>query len=69
MPEPGEWVVLRRWYDGPVTVEDTLTRRPHRLAQVLAAAPTPRLTAPLRPLRVAPGQSLGPRAMLHPWET
>ena len=21
VPEPGEWVVLRRWSDGPVTVE------------------------------------------------
>lgn len=27
VPEPGEWVVLRRWYDGPVTVEASLTRR------------------------------------------
>lgn len=35
LPEPGEWVVLRQWYDGPVTVEGTLTRRPPRLAQVL----------------------------------
>ena len=34
-PEPGEWVVLRKWYDGPVTVEDTLNRCPPRLAQVL----------------------------------
>ncbi len=35
LPEPGEWVVLRRWYDGPVTVEGTLTRRPSRLASVV----------------------------------
>jgi ribosome biogenesis GTPase len=35
VPEPGEWVVLRRWYDGPVTVESTLTRRPARIAPVL----------------------------------
>lgn len=27
-PEPGEWVVLRRWPDGPVTVEQTLRRTP-----------------------------------------
>ena len=25
-PEAGEWVTLRRWCDGPVTVEDVLTR-------------------------------------------
>ena len=25
-PEPGEWVVLRRWPDGPVTVEDIVYR-------------------------------------------
>jgi ribosome biogenesis GTPase len=35
LPEPGEWVVLRRWYDGPVTVEAALTRRPSRLAPVV----------------------------------
>ena len=35
VPEPGEWVFLRRWYDGPVTVEATLTPRPPRLARVL----------------------------------
>jgi ribosome biogenesis GTPase len=35
VPEPGEWVVLRRWYDGPVTVEATLTRRPSQLAPVV----------------------------------
>jgi hypothetical protein len=28
VPEPGEWVILRRWYDGPVTVERTLSRPP-----------------------------------------
>ncbi len=26
VPEPGEWVSLRRWYDGPVTVERILSR-------------------------------------------
>lgn len=26
VPQPGEWVALRRWYDGPVTVQRTLTR-------------------------------------------
>jgi hypothetical protein len=25
-PEAGEWVTVRRWCDGPVTVEDVLTR-------------------------------------------
>ncbi len=35
VPEPGEWVVLRRWYDGPVTVESVLTRRPSRIAPVV----------------------------------
>lgn len=36
VPEPGEWVSLRRWCDGPVTVERTLTRPPPApLAQVL----------------------------------
>jgi ribosome biogenesis GTPase len=35
VPGPGEWVVLRRWYDGPVTVERVLTPRPSPLAQVL----------------------------------
>jgi hypothetical protein len=24
VPEPGEWVALRRWSDGPVTVEGTM---------------------------------------------
>jgi hypothetical protein len=36
-PETGEWVTVRRWCDGPVTVEDVLTR-PYRspaLATVL----------------------------------
>ena len=28
VPQPGEWVVLRRWYDGPVTVERTFARPP-----------------------------------------
>ncbi len=48
VPEPGEWVALRRWYDGPVTVERTLSR--HR-------APRPsRRSYRCRPrhLRVAP---------------
>ena len=26
VPEPGDWVALRRWCDGPVTVERTLSR-------------------------------------------
>jgi hypothetical protein len=26
VPEPGEWVCLQRWSDGPVTVEDVLGR-------------------------------------------
>jgi hypothetical protein len=36
-PEAGEWVTVHRWYDGPVTVEDVLTRpcRPPALAPVL----------------------------------
>ena len=36
-PEAGEWVTLRRWCDGPVTVEGVLTRpcRPPALATVL----------------------------------
>ena len=28
VPEPGEWVVLRRWCDGPVTVEHILSPPP-----------------------------------------
>jgi hypothetical protein len=36
VPEAGEWVALRRWCDGPVTVENILTRpAPRPLAQVL----------------------------------
>ncbi len=35
VPEPGEWVVLRWWYDGPVTVESMLTPRVSRIAPVL----------------------------------
>ncbi len=39
-PEPGEWVSLRRWYDGPVTAEPRLARRPERpLADVLPLRP------------------------------
>jgi hypothetical protein len=35
-PEPGDWVELQRWRDGPVTVEAVLTRhRPAPLAPVL----------------------------------
>jgi hypothetical protein len=36
-PEAGEWVTVRRWCDGPVTVEDVLTRpdRSPALATVL----------------------------------
>jgi len=40
VPEPGEWVALRRWYDGPVTVERTLSRP---CAETLATV------VPLRP--------------------
>ncbi len=29
-PEPGEWVALRRWPDGPVTVEGAVYRPPRR---------------------------------------
>ena len=28
VPAPGEWVILRRWCDGPVTVEGILSRPP-----------------------------------------
>ncbi|MEO7350818.1 MAG: hypothetical protein ABIR34_13485 [Marmoricola sp.] len=35
VPDPGDWVTVRRWCDGPVTVEDTLTRPSRPLAQVL----------------------------------
>lgn len=36
VPEAGEWVSLRRWCDGPVTVESTLARpEPRALATVL----------------------------------
>ncbi len=34
-PAPGEWVTLRRWSDGPVTVEDVLLTQSRALAQVL----------------------------------
>ena len=40
VPEPGEWVVLRRWYDGPVTVEAALTPRPSRIAPVVPLRPS-----------------------------
>ena len=40
VPEPGEWVALRRWYDGPVTVERALSRpRAATLAPVLPLRP------------------------------
>ncbi len=39
-PEAGEWVTLRRWSDGPVTVEAVLTRP--ALAKVLPLRPGPR---------------------------
>ncbi|MCW2836805.1 MAG: GTPase, partial [Marmoricola sp.] len=36
VPTAGEWVSLRRWSDGPVTVEGTLGRaNPSPLARVL----------------------------------
>jgi len=35
LPEAGEWVTVRRWCDGPVTVEGVLTRPPPALAAVL----------------------------------
>jgi len=37
LPQAGEWVTLRRWCDGPVTVEGVLTRPcgPPALATVL----------------------------------
>jgi hypothetical protein len=35
VPEAGEWVAVRRWCDGPVTVENTLTRPTPSLAEVL----------------------------------
>ena len=34
VPEPGEWVILRRWYDGPMTVEGIFSRPP---SETLAA--------------------------------
>jgi hypothetical protein len=42
LPDAGEWVTLRRWRDGPVTVEGLLTRpaRP-ALATVLPMHPRP----------------------------
>jgi hypothetical protein len=39
-PQAGEWVTLRRWSDGPVTVEDVLTRP--ALAKVLPLRRSPR---------------------------
>jgi hypothetical protein len=40
-PEPGEWVTLRRWPDGPVTVEGLVWRPP--------TSPTLAPVVPLRP--------------------
>ena len=45
LPEPGEWVALRRWYDGPVTVERILS------------LPRARPLAPVVPLRPRPGDT------------
>ncbi len=39
LPDAGEWVTLRRWCDGPVTVEGLLTRPV--LATVLPMHPRP----------------------------
>ena len=40
VPTPGEWVTLRRWCDGPVTVEATHGRRPAPpLAEVVPLRP------------------------------
>ncbi len=48
VPEPGEWVVVRRWHDGPVTVEEILQRPAGPpLAPVLPLRrPIPRRTRP-----------------------
>ncbi len=47
VPGPGEWVALRHWCDGPVTVEGSLGPEPTiSLAEVL----------PLRPRTVPPDQ-------------
>lgn len=48
VPEAGEWVTVRRWCDGPVTVEGVLTRpgRPPALATVL---PLHRNRSPMNP--------------------
>ena len=42
-PEPGEWVSLRRWPDGPVTVEGSVWDPPSRraLATVVRLRPRP----------------------------
>jgi hypothetical protein len=45
IPAPGEWVTLRRWADGPVTVEDAWGRAP---------APPLATVVPLRPRRRRP---------------
>lgn len=42
VPEPGVWVALRRWSDGPLTVESLLGRSPERpLATVHRLRPFP----------------------------
>jgi ribosome biogenesis GTPase len=43
VPAPGDWVSMRRWSDGPVTVECALTRSAAPpLAQVLSLRRRPR---------------------------
>ena len=49
VPGPGEWVTVRRWCDGPVTVEQTLTP---------ASAPTLAPVLQLRPSRRPSGGRL-----------
>lgn len=50
LPEPGQWVSVRRWCDGPVTVESTLTRaRPLTLAEVVPLHPNRSLRSAGRP--------------------
>ena len=47
VPEPGEWVILRRWYDGPVTVERILSRpQSESLASVVPLRRHPRGSVP-----------------------
>jgi hypothetical protein len=60
-PQPGEWVVLRRWCDGPVTVEETLAVRSRRWPTWCTSGPA----APEGRCR----SRRTPRAMLRAWET